>query len=262
MEIDLSKKSFSTEEIEIICLSLEAAYELGYIEERTESNSYLLASYKGIENMGISPKWNIKIFTYSKKKQGHSIVCVDMEVLKQFLNNNYSYFSPPDLKLLKIDDAGWGFPLGGVMVGVTDEITIKTEVVPVEYFRGNIKFNSKAYLKKYSQLGIKLVNEFDATPKTHRIEICSGFVNVKLRNNLRKLGFDTRIVEIKGMLQDKLEELFKQYIKKETGSDIYYDPKDMNKEDIPKKYDEAVEFALEHCPEIIKTGWRSLSNIK
>ena len=40
-------------------------------------------------------------------------------------------FIAPDLQVLRIDDAGWGFPLCGVVVGVCDEQNVKTAVVPV-----------------------------------------------------------------------------------------------------------------------------------
>jgi len=251
------KIGYSSEEIDEILKQLKKAEDKGLIEQRFENNNYLLISYKGIEENGISPKWNIKIYKLNKRGI-HRVVCVDDYVLAQILNSNYDYFTPPDLKLLMIDDAGWGFPLGGVMVGVTDNQTIKTDIVPISYFQGVI-FEQRDYLYHYAQLGLNLVHEYHATPKTHRIEICSGYINSHLREQLREMNYHIRVVEIKGLLQDKLEEYFKKYIKELTGSNIYYDPKELKKEDIPFKYNEALEYGIKHCPEIIKTGWKAIS---
>ncbi len=260
MKINLSKIVFTPDETDFIIDKLQKALDKGYIANRTENNPYLLASYMGVEEKGITPKWNLKIYTYNKKKNGHSIVCIDKHVLESLLSEDYDGFVPPDLQILKIDDAGWGFPLCGVMVGVSDEEKVRTAVVPVEYFRHDTKngFSTKQYLKKYKNLGVQLLDMFGATPDTHRIEICTGYVNQPLREELRKRGYDVRVVEIKGKLQDELEDLFKEYVRAEIGSDLYYDPKDMKKSKIPQRYRESLEFGEQHCPHQIKTGWDSI----
>ena len=81
MKIELSEKVFTPREIEFILARLKMALKKGYVQRRFENNEYLLASYSGVEEKGITPKWNIKIYTYSKKNKGHSIVCVDNLVL-------------------------------------------------------------------------------------------------------------------------------------------------------------------------------------
>ncbi|MCK4693914.1 MAG: hypothetical protein KAT23_09785, partial [Anaerolineales bacterium] len=149
----------------------------------------------------------------------------------------------------------------GVMVGVSDEQKVETAIVPVEYFRDDTEnhFHTKRYLKKYSDLAIQILQHFGASPDTHRIEICTGYVNQPLREELRKFGYDVRVVEIKGMLQDRLEELFKEHVIEEVGSDIYYDPKRMKKLEISLRYRESLEYGEEHCPHKIKTGWNAIS---
>ncbi|MBF0224366.1 MAG: hypothetical protein HQK76_02830 [Desulfobacterales bacterium] len=251
---------FSHEEIKTIISRLKDAASKGYIIPRTEHNISLMASFKGVEHKGVSPKWNVKIYSYNRGKNGHTIVCVDKLILDKLVNQEYEYFIPPKLKVLKIDDAGWGFPLCGIMIGVTDEKEIKTAVVPIKYFRHDTKshFGTKQYLKKYTSLGIQLVEEFGASPDTYRIEICTGYVNQPLREKLRKLGYDVRVVEIKGMLQHQLENKFKDYIFMEVGEDIYYDPKDMEKKEIPIKYYDCLDFGWRYCPDKIKTGWNSI----
>jgi hypothetical protein len=261
-KINLSKRTFTSEEISFIRKQLKAASTLGFITSRKENNPYLLVSYKGVEQMGISPKWNVKIYTYSEDRRGHSIVCVDMLVLDRLIREDYDSFIPPALPVIKIDDAGWGFPLCGVMVGVSDEKNVYTAVVPVEYFRHDTRqhaFRTRQYLQEYTRLALGLLNQLGVSHGTHRIEICSGFVNQPVREKLRRQGYDVRVVEIKGLLQDRLEKLYKAYVLEDVGRDIYYDPKDMEKAKIPKRYYECLEFGKKHCPDKIKSGWKAIS---
>ena len=81
------------------------------------------------------------------------------------------------------------------------------------------------------------------------------------RQKLRNLGFDVRVVEIKGLLQAELENIFKAYVFETVGADIYYDPKEMEKSEIPKVYYKCSNYGLNNCPELIKTGWESLNGI-
>ena len=263
MKIDTSKDDFSREEIKFILARLASAHENGYIQKREENNPYLLASYCGVEEKGITPKWNIKIYTYNDKRLGHSIVCVDKLIFRQLLDLNYASFIPPNLKVLRIDDAGWGFPLCGVMVGVSDEQDVKTAIVPVEYFRHDTRnhFGTKKYLKEYSRLALELIKEFGATPESHRIEICTGYVNQPLREKLRRLAYDVRVVEIKGLLQDSLETIFKRYVFDTIVADIYYDPKELKKTVIPKMYYKCVNYGKKNCPEQIKSGWEAFNGM-
>lgn len=260
MRIDLTKTVFSPSEKDFILGKLKQASERGLVSSRSENNDYLVASFMGAEEGGITPKWNVKIYTYNKKKKGHSLVCVDKEILGRLLGEDYASFIPPDLAILRIDDAGWGFPLCGVMVGISDESRVQTAVVPVEYFRegGESGFQTKRYLKKYANLALQLLDQLGATPDLHRIEICTGYVNQALREDLRELGYDVRVVEIKGMLQAELEEQYKAHVLEEVGSDIYYDPKAMMKSEIPRRYSESLAYGNRHCPQLVKTGWDAL----
>ena len=131
MRINLTKTVFTRKEISFIVDKLEQAAAKGFVTRRSENNIYLLASFKGVGERGITHKWNVKIYTYNVRKRGHSLVCVDKQVLGKLLDEDYEGFVPPDLQLLRIDDAGWGFPLCGVMVGISDEQKVRTAVVPV-----------------------------------------------------------------------------------------------------------------------------------
>ncbi len=240
--------------------ALQTAAASGLLEERSENNASLLASWRGTPDGPISPKWNVKVYAYNARNRGHSVVCVDRHVLRQLLTDAPELLTVPPLPLLSIDDAGWGFPLCGVMVGVSDEREVRTAVVPVEYFRadGPNAFCTKRYLSVYATRAIELVASFGATPATHRLHICSGYVNQPLREELRRLGFDVRVVEIRGLLQDRLEEYFRAYVHEQLEADLYYDPKAIPKGDIPRRYHACVAFGRRWRPELLKTGWGRL----
>ena len=263
-QINLDKVVFSRKEIDFVVAKLRLAVQKGYLIPAPENNAYLICAYKGVEEKGITPKWNIKVYEYNHKKHGHSLVCVDKFVLEKLIQEDYESLIPPNLPVLRIDDAGWGFPLCGVMVGICNEKEVRTATVPIEYFRSDTPnhFATKKYLTRYAELALELINDVDASADTHRIEICTGYINQPLRDKLRQLNYDARVVEIKGRLQDELEKIYRAYVAAEVGADIYYDPKDMKKSAIPKKYSESLEYGRKHCPEKIKTGWNSIARIR
>lgn len=263
MKFDLTKSVFATPEANFIISQLEQASERGLVVLKPENNPYLLAAYAGVEGKGVTPSWNVKIYTYNQNKKGHSLVCVDPFILRRLVDGDYDSFIPPDLPVIQIDDAGWGFPLCGVMVGVADGQDVQTATVPVEFFRndGANAYHTKQYLRVYMSLALELLGFYGASPETHRIEICTGYVNQPLRDELRNRGYDTRVVEIRGLLQDRLEELYGEYVRSEVGTDIYYDPKTLKKSDMPLRYRESLEYGMKHCPDKVKTGWKAIGDM-
>ena len=261
VKLDLTKPVFTTPETDFIVERLKQAADRGLVFEKRENNSYLLAAYAGVEGEGISPKWNLKVYAFNKKRKGHSLVCVDTYILGKLVDGDYDSFIPPNLPVLRIDDAGWGFPLCGVMIGVSDGLDVQTAIVPVEFFRidGENSFRTKRYLSRYMDSALQLLNFYRASPGKHRVEICPGYVNQPVREELRNLGYDARVAEIKGLLQERLEDLYREYVTGEVGSDIYYDPKKMEKSEIPLRYRECVEYGKKYCPDKIKTGWKAIS---
>ncbi len=245
----------SPTEAKKLMASLAKAEARGLVAERQENNTFLMATFHGTGT--ITDKWNVKVYIHNRKKGGHSIVCNDEKVLRAIYNERWNEFEIPDLPVINFDDSGWGFPLCGIMVGASDEKQVFTDVVPVEYFRGDT-FQEQRYLTEYAMRGISLLDRFGAYPHTHRIEICTGFVNIRLKNTLRTMNYDVRVVEIKGLLQDELEQRFREYVVSEVNSDIYYDPKDMNKDNIPKTYAEALAYGQKKCPHLIKNGWKAI----
>lgn len=229
---------------------LEAA-QRGLIVSRTENNSSLKVSYKGAGSL-VTPKWNIKIYTNG------TAVCTDSVLLQDILNDKVY---PPDssLKVVQIDDSGWGFPLLGCFLGlvIEGEQKVWTETLDVKYFQSPL-WETKAYLNEYTNLGIKLLNRLGVTPGTHRVEICTGYINKNLKNLLREQGFDVRVVEIKGLLQDQLETLFKEYVKSTLGEDLVYDPKGLEKHQLGQAYYKVLNWGLTHTPQLLKSGWKAV----
>lgn len=227
----------------------------GLLVIRTENNRYLKISYKGT-GKPISEKWNVKIYTSG------AVVCPDPSVLNDVVSGNIR--TPDASKItLQCDDSGWGFPLLGIMVGVTDGEVVETDTVDVSFFQGET-YAKKLYLAGYAEKGLAIITErFHASPKTHRIEICSGYVNTGLRDTLRRLGYDVRIADIKGLLQNRLENLFKEYVKNILKCDLAYDPKEMRKQggNVGQAYYRVLEWGKKNAPHLLKTGWGSIGNI-
>jgi hypothetical protein len=223
----------------------------GILEPRTENNAYLKVSYRGTGTL-VSPKWNIKIYTSG------SVVCTDGVTLNGLITGSLK--APEShLKIIQIDDAGCGFPLCGVMVGACCDGRIVTDVVPVSYFQGDF-FTSHDYLRDYSNRGYAMITrEFNPSVKTHRIEICTGFINKNLKALFRQKEYDVRAVEIKGLLQDSLEGIFREHVKKETGiEDLAYDPKGLTKRELCFQYYKALNWGKEFAPHLLKSGWKSM----
>jgi len=229
----------------------------GILNKRTENNNYLKVSYCGTGGL-VSEKWNVKIYTTD------SVVCVDMKTLDDLVNDR---LKAPDLskELISIDDAGWGFPLGGVMIGICIKNSVHIQIIPVEFFRGDF-FERKLYLKEYTNAGLNILNHTAfqlqkeiVDPTTHRIEICTGYINRGLKEKLREIGYDVTVTEIKGLLQDTLENKFKEYIKTLTNVDLAYDPKECY--NIGMAYKAAVDWGIANAPHLLKTGWKSLHAI-
>jgi hypothetical protein len=220
----------------------------GELAPRTERNNYLKISYCGAGKL-ISPKWNVKIYTSG------AVVCNDLALLKALQEG--SLLPAPPLPLIQIDDAGIGFPLCGAMVGITDGKQVWTDIIDASFFQ-TPKFEKQQYVTEYARKGLNLLAKIGIKPETSRIEICTGFINTRLKNLLREKGYDVRVTEIKGLLQDQLERLFREHVHKEIGEDLAYDPKELAKNEIGKKYYSVVNWARNHKPHLLKSGWGSM----
>ena len=162
------------------------------------------------------------------------------------------------MKTITLDDAGWGFPLSGVMLGATDGERVRTEMVALRFFKPGI-FQRKDYLDEYARLGLEMLRWFGSSPRSHKLFICQGYVNNGLAKAAIRLGYSVERGRVTGLLQSELERIWKEHIKELTGVDLCYDPKDVPKHTIPALYYRAVNWAVKHNRRLLKTGWGALA---
>lgn len=167
------------------------------------------------------------------------------------------------MNTLYIDDAMWGFPLGGTVVGaclsspgVPDVFEFR--IVDIKFFKPPL-FKAKKYLPEVSRKGFEIIKKLGVTPDNCRIEICRGYVNTILASDLGACGYDIMVTKIEGALQNQIEQFSKDYIRTLINSDRYYDPKDLKPSDICKSYYATVNWALKNNRiDLMKTGWGKL----
>jgi hypothetical protein len=236
---------------------LVAAMEAGKIVEMTNTQAWHAYRGTGTE---IPRTWNVLVYHPSRKRDGKkvSVVCTDFNVLRVIWSQDYEKLKPSEREPVYIDDAGWGFPLMGVMIGANRGQAVRTRMVDVKHFQG-ANMDRKSYLSEYSRLGFELLRTLKATPDTCRVEICTGFINTQLRDQLRFAGWEVSVAEITGRLQDSLETIFKQQVIDQLGEDVYYDPKELSGPPaIAAAYRRALDYGREFYPQLLKTGWKSL----
>ena len=219
-----------------------------------EKSPYVILSVRG-DGKRAPDKWNARVY---KDKNGRlKLVTVDLKTLADMLEGREP---PVRRRTISVDDAGWGFPLGGVMVGATDGKCVETGLVPVDYFQGE-RFERHEYLGYAAMVTLELLKRFDARPDDTQVEICTGYVNVGSKEALRKAGYEVKVTEVKGLLQDELEKRFAEYVKA-LGYDGYVDPKDTHDPKDPFK--NIVKWINEKPGErmrLAKTGWKYFKNI-
>jgi len=213
------------------------------------ANPYVVLSVRG-DGVRASEKWNASVYRDSHGRL--KLVTSDLKTLQDMLDGRSS---PRKAKTVKADDAGWGFPLGGVMIGAQEGGRIETGLVPVEYFQGE-RFQRHEYLEKAAQVTVDLLKKLDARPEDTLVEICTGYVNVGSKNALRDAGYEVKVVEITGLLQAELEKRFSEYVES-LGYHGYFDPKETH--DPKKPFDKIIAWIMEKPEErmkIAKTGWK------
>ena len=195
-------------------------------------------------------KWNAKV--YRDKDGNLTLVTVDMVTLKRMIEGRSIANGK---KIISVDDAGWGFPLGGVLIGATDSKRIETGLIGVECFQGAC-FRDHAYLREAATVTLSLLKRFNASPDDTQVEICSGYVNSESKNALREAGYEVNVVEVTGLLQFELEQQFKEYVDS-LGYHAYFDPKEVHDASTPfKKVIEWIDEKPEERMKLAKSGWK------
>lgn len=162
-----------------------------------------------------------------------------------------------------IDDSGWGFPLGGVLIGIWDSRTqqFMTGEVPVMYFQSP-SFERKDYLRIASQVSLNLIKKLDIHIEGTLIKLCQGYVNNDTQSVLESYGYRVERCKITEPLQSKLEMIHLEYINKTFGSFMYYDPKGTNPYNIGRQYNKVIEWIkINRAWRDAKTGWKSIKKI-
>ena len=230
----------------------------GYIRKRTPLPKYTKCAYTGNPRY-ISHKWNVMLYENQRKSQ-YSLVTNDLLVLADIVGKRVENFVVDNNKrLLLFDDAGWGCPLGGVSIGISDNKQVDIEVVETLFFRP--PYDKEKYLEEYTKRGLTLLDRYNGNPAKDRIEICTGYINLHLRIQLRSMGYNVKVVEIEGLLQDNLEDLHGSYVNNLVGQDIYYDPKVLDKSEIARCYNKAVRLGQSRFPELLKTWGKSVDDV-
>lgn len=222
------------------------------LPEKKENNPYLIIHLKG-DGVHISENWHVKV--YKNNKGQLKLVTTDADMLRKILGETEPSDEEP---ALYIDDAGWGFPLGGVMIGVSDGMRVETDVVDVKYFQAD-QFANKNYMEAVGDVAVKLVNRFGFLPPA-LIRVCPGFVNNKAAEKLEAMGFKVERVAITGLLQRELENQFGDYLRGIVGFQCGYgDPKE-NHRGAAKNFYTAMDWIrddVEHRLPLAKTGWHN-----
>jgi len=159
--------------------------------------------------------------------------------------------------MILLDDALWGFPLGGVLLGGHDTLTGRFTVreIPVEYFQTPL-FEQKAYLRAIAEAAQELLEELSASPQDSSIMVCQGYVNSGIPPVLRRRGYRVKVGCIGEPLQSWLETKASEYVRS-LGYDGYYDPKEMSESEIRKAFWQVVRWVeKQNRYDIIKSGWR------
>ncbi len=114
--------------------------------------------------------------------------------------------------MIQIDDAGSGSLIGGTGIGVlrveTNEFYF--DIIPLPYYQPPL-FQQK----KYQEYVINIIQEAFhklCVSKDESIEICRGYMFDSLRCWLSDHGYRWTSTTIEGVLQEKVEESFNQYV--------------------------------------------------
>ncbi|MGB8217360.1 MAG: hypothetical protein WCE94_08670 [Candidatus Methanoperedens sp.] len=266
------------------------------LPEVKENNPWLLLHIKG-DGIKAPESWNAKVYTNKSKEL--KLVTTDVNIFNDLMmgrkvramapvvckEHEDCLDCPPQRfaeceedsvrpRVISIDDSGWGFGIGGTLVGLHDSLTGKFlfREVPVTAYQG-YAFDSKAYLRIATDKAVEMLVElFQGTAPSNDkdqckssqilIKVCTGYVNTGIVEELRRRGFKVETCAIGEPLQSLLEKQHREYIKCLTNADVYYDPKELDPSNIGRAYYEVLEWIKKNNAwDIAKTGWKSLKKL-
>jgi hypothetical protein len=114
--------------------------------------------------------------------------------------------------MLEIDDAGWGCPVGGVLIGIyrRESEEFLTGIVSPAFFQGE-RFRGQAYLGKVQRIAKNLMACLKKGPR-ELVLVCPGPLFRQLRGTLfaERHNFQARTIDSE--LQILVERAFAQYL--------------------------------------------------
>ncbi len=123
--------------------------------------------------------------------------------------------------MVKIDDAGWGCLVGGVLLGIYREETGEFDYreIPVEVFQGR-SFACRQYCDAAYRLTSELLRSINVTHE-EPIMVCTGEVLAGVRRYLSDHGYNWLRGKITGGLQERIERTLQEKLK-EVGIKVDY----------------------------------------
>jgi hypothetical protein len=117
------------------------------------------------------------------------------------------------LRVVQIDDAGIGSPVGGAAIGALEVESgiFRHKLIGEEYFQDG-RCASRDYQRRTAEIIGELFGDLGVTRETYRVEICSGHIFDYARLWLDEQGFTWRSVKIEGRLQFLIENSFSDYL--------------------------------------------------
>ncbi len=154
---------------------------------------------------------------------------------------------------IQIDDAGWGDPIGGVIIGIyrveTSEYIAK-EIEVINFQEQN--FSQKTFLTRGLELVLEAL-ECLQVPKEEPIEVCRGAVLDGVRDGLQSRGYEVIPKKIEGQLQELVEANFVSTLERLGLNDI---PRVSGKERFFRQL-EWVQEDHKQRERHVKTGWKN-----
>ena len=117
------------------------------------------------------------------------------------------------LKVVQVDDAGIGSPVGGAAIGALEAENGRFlyKLIGEEYFQDG-RYSAREYQARTAGIIGELFQEMGITKEGYCIEICSGHIFDQARAWLDQEGYTWKATKIEGRLQDLIENAFADYL--------------------------------------------------
>jgi isopentenyl phosphate kinase len=157
---------------------------------------------------------------------------------------------------IQVDDAGWGDPIGGVLIGMfrpeTNEYLVRE--IEVAHFQPPA-FAQKTFLTRGLEVALDGLRCLNAT-KDEPIEVCRGIVLDGVRDGLTRRGYKVIPTKIEGRLQELVEASLVEAMNRLGIPDL---PRVSGKDRFFRQL-EWIQQDLSRRERFAKTGWKNWSS--